>query len=49
MSNTVRHYAYRRHNLWRDGVMGKGAPHGKSTKAERRQAKQKLQRNMREE
>jgi len=49
MSNTTRHYAYRRHSMWENGLLGKGAPHGKPRKAERRNDKQDLQRKMREE
>lgn len=47
MSKTVRHYAYRRHNMWQDGIMGKGAPHGKTRKAERKKDRQELQRELR--
>lgn len=47
MSKTTRHPAYRRHDLWKDGILGKGAPHGRSYKAARRQEKQQLQRDLR--
>ena len=43
MSKTVRHHAYRRHNMWREMSGAGSGAHIKSRKAERRQAKQELQ------